>query len=346
MPSIPSRRQVFADLMQRYGQEVAEAFFQAIDDLRSGVELQRVIAAIENRDLEGALDALHLDPAAYNDMLDKIAEAHKAGGKAAVDTFPSRDADGAALVVRFDGRNPAAEAWLRTHSSELITRITEDQKAAVRTSLSDSMRRGVNPRSAALDIVGRVNRVSGKREGGILGLTTVQEGYVADARKELTSADPKDLKHYLTRKRRDKRFDRTVAKAIREETSVPAATAAKAVGAYERRLLQLRGETIGRVEAMTALQVGKRQAYEQAISAGKIKAEDVEKTWRSMQDLDVRHTHNVLDGQTVGFDEAFVSPSGARMMHPMDASLGAGLDERAGCRCDADYRIRFYASLR
>jgi hypothetical protein len=346
MPSIPSRRQVFADLMQRYGQEVAEAFFQAIDDLRSGVELQRVIAAIENRDLEGALDALHLDPAAYNDMLDKVAEAHKAGGKAAVDTFPSRDANGAVMVVRFDGRNLAAEAWLRTHSSELITRITEDQKAAVRTSLSDSMRRGVNPRTAALDVVGRVNRTTGKREGGILGLTSVQEGYVATARAELASTDPTDLKSYLARPRRDKRFDRTVLKAIREETTVPAAAATKAATAYERRLLQLRGETIGRVEAMSALQKGKRQAYEQAIAAGKVRPENVRKTWRSAGDLRVRHTHDVLNGQVVGFDEAFVSSSGARLLYPMDSSLGAGPGEIINCRCDCDYRIDFLANLR
>jgi hypothetical protein len=346
MPSIPSRRQVFADLMQRYGQEVAEAFFEAIDDLRSAVELQRVIAAIQKHDLEGALDALRLDPAAYNDMLDKIAEAHKAGGKAAVDTFPSRDADGAVMIVRFDGRNLAAEAWLRMHSSDLVTRITEDQKTAVRASLSDSMRRGVNPRTAALDVVGRINRTTGKREGGILGLTSVQEGYVAAARAELTSADQKDLKNYLARSRRDKRFDRTVEKAIREETAIPAATATRAAIAYERRLLQLRGETIGRVEAMTALQKGKRQAYEQAIAAGKIRPENVRKTWRSAGDLRVRHTHDVLNGQVVGFNDAFVSPSGARMLYPMDGSLGAGPGEIISCRCDCDYRIDFLANLR
>lgn len=346
MPAVPTRRQVFADLVQRYGREVAEAFFQAIDDLRNAVELQRVIAAIENNDLEGALNALHLDPAAYNEILDKIVEAHREAGKAAVNTFPSRNLDGSALVVRFDGRNPMAEAWLRTHSAELIAHVTDDQKAAVRSALSNGMRKGQNPRAVALDIVGRVNRVSGKREGGILGLSSVQEGYAADARDELSSTDPKALAHYLTRTRRDKRYDRSVAKAIREETAVPAAIAAKAGTAYERRLLQLRGETIGRIEAMTAIQKGKRHAYEQAVAAGKIKRESIKKTWRSAGDFKVRHTHNVLDGQSVGFDEAFVSPSGARMLHPMDASLGAGLDERAGCRCDCDYRINFLAGLR
>jgi len=346
MPRTPSRQQVFADLTLRYGREVADAFFRAIDDLRNGVELQRVVSAIQNNDLESALDALHLDPAAYNDMLDKIAEAYREGGKAGADSFPARDASGAALVIRFDGRNPEAEAWLKAHSSQLVTRITDDQRAAVRSSLSDSMAKGSNPRTAALDIVGRIDRATGKREGGVLGLTAAQGAYVASARDELASTDPEALKHYLTRTRRDKRFDRAVQKAIRDETAIPTATAAKAVTAYERRLLQLRGETIGRVEAMTSLQNGKRQAFEQAIASGKVPAPSVRKVWRSAGDLRVRHSHRALNGDTAGFHEAFVTPSGARMQFPMDASLGAGPDEIINCRCDVDYRVDFLANLR
>ncbi|WGM31496.1 phage minor head protein [Brevundimonas sp. NIBR11] len=341
-----AQRQVYADLLERYGRAVADAFFRAIDDIRKAASLQAVTAAIEAGDIEGALDALDIDPAAFNDMLDRIKDAQTAGGNAATEAMPKRGRDGTALQVRFDGRAYAAEAWLRQHSSELISRTTTDMRAAARASLTDNLARGRNPRQAALDIVGRLNRVTGKREGGVLGLSAPQEAYVRSAREELASADPAALRHYLTRTRRDRRFDRTVTKAIREGVAPPKEIAARALTAYERRLLQLRGETIARVETMTALQRGKRQAFEQAIAAGKISEADVRKAWRSAGDLRVRHTHVMLNGDSAGFNEPFRSASGSLMQHPMDQSLGAGPDEIVGCRCDCEYQIDFYANLR
>jgi len=153
------------------------------------------------------------------------------------------------------------------------------------------------------------------------------------------------MKHYLTRGRRDKRFDRSVTKAIREGRPVDPEIAAKAMIAYERRLLQLRGETIGRVETMTSLQSAKHEAYRQAIAAGKVDAANITKKWRTAGDLRVRHTHQRMNGDVVKFNDPFVSPSGARLQYPMDRSLGAGADEIVGCRCDCDYKIDFYANL-
>lgn len=346
MPSTRALRQVYADLLQRYGRQVADAFMKAVDELRAGVQIQRLQAAIEQGNIEAALDALNLDPAAYNEMLDRLRDAHTAGGQSSVDTFPRRRADGTALVMRFDGRNPRAEAWLSRNSSTLVSRIVSDQRAAVRASLAAGMQRGDNPRQTALDIVGRVNRVTGRREGGVLGLSVPQEQFVRSARDELASSDASGLRNYLTRTRRDRRFDRTVTKAIREKTAPPKEIAAKAVTAYERRLLQLRGETIGRVETMTALQNGKREAFQQAIDAGKVNAADVRKAWRSAGDLRVRHTHVMLNGDSAAFNEPFQSASGALLQHPMDTSLGAGPDEIINCRCDCEYRIDFLANLR
>lgn len=345
MATSRASRQVYADLLERYGRLVADAFFRALDDLRSNAEFQRVMAAIENRDIEAALDALHIDPEALNEIADRLRDAHAESGKAATDLMPSRRPDGTALVVRFDGRNPEAEAWLSRHSSDLITRLSAEQRQVVRTSLSEAMERGVHPRQAALDIVGRVNRATGKREGGVLGLSAPQERYVASARDELASADPAALKHYLTRTRRDRRFDRSVTKAIREGKPVHPAIAAKALTAYERRLLKLRGETIGRVETMTSLQRAKFEAYRQAIASGKVAENTITKVWRSAGDFRVRHTHRSLNAESVRFAEAFRSPSGALMRFPMDTSMGAGADEIVGCRCDCEYRIDFYANL-
>lgn len=346
MTRTQAQRQVYADLLETYGRAVADAFFKAIDSIRAAASLQRVTAAIEAGDVEAALDELDFDPAAFNDMLDRMRDAQSACGQATAEALPRRNPDGTALQVRYDGRAYGAEAWTRQHAADLVTRTTEDMRDAARASITDNLARGRNPKAAALDLIGRVNRVTGKREGGILGLSSAQERFVASARDELASSDPADLKYYLTRKRRDRRFDRSITKAIREGTAPPKEIAAKALTAYERRLLQLRGETIARVETMTALQKGKRQAFEQAIAAGKVNEADIRKSWRSAGDLRVRHTHVMLNGDSAAFNEPFRSASGALMQHPMDTSMGAGLDEIAGCRCDCEYRIDFLANLR
>lgn len=358
MATSRASRQVYADLLARHGRLVADAFFKALDELRAGAELQRVMAAIESRDIDGALEALHIDPEIYNDVLDRIRDAQAEAGKATATAMPNRKPDGTALIVRFDARNLVAERRLAEYSSRLITRLVENDRAVVRASLSASMAQGVNPRTAGLRIVGRINRASGRREGGVLGLSTVQGSYVDNplwyddprqppgARQQLASGDPKLLKAYLTRERRDRRFDRTITKAIREGKPVPAETIQKAITAYERRLIQLRGEIVGRVETMTAIQSAKREAFRQAIDSGKVNEADVRKAWRSAGDGRVRHTHMAMNGDSARFNEPFVSPSGARLQFPMDTSLGAGPDEIIGCRCDCEYRIDFLANLR
>jgi hypothetical protein len=346
MASTRALRQVYADLEERYGRQVADAFMRAVENLRTRARAQEAVASIESQDIEAALQALDIDPAAFDEMLDRIREAHTEGGRFQAAAFPRRGADGTALTVRYDGRALRAEAWVREHSSGLITRITDETRAIIRTSLAESLSRGQNPRSALLDIIGRVNRATGRREGGILGLSAPQADYVATARNELASSDPEGLRNYLTRKARDKRFDRTIQKAIREGVAPPADKAANAITAYERRLLAQRAEIIGRVETMTALQKGKAEAIQQAIDSGKISADDVTKAWRSTGDFRVRHTHARLNGTRVRFGEAFVSPSGARLQHPMDQSMGAGIDEIAGCRCDCEYRVSFLKGLR
>lgn len=343
----PSEQQVFDELLDRYGQEIAAAFMAAMDDLRSAADLQRILTAIEAGNIEAAIAAMHLDAAAYGALLDAIGSAYSTGGTTAVAYLPTlKDAAGAAFVVRFNARNPRAENWLRDHSSTLVTRILDDQRAAVRQALTAGMERGDNPRRTALDIVGRVNKATGKREGGVLGLTAAQEGYARNAAAELASGDPEALKAYLGRARRDKRFDRSVLKAIREEKPLPADIQAKALARYKDRLLALRGEMIGRTESLTALRAAKHESYLQAVESGAVRESAIRRTWQSAGDLRVRHTHQGLHGDTTGLREPFVSPSGARLLYPGDTSLGAPASETIGCRCDLNYRIDFLSNLR
>lgn len=67
----------------------------------------------------------------------------------------------------------------------------------------------------------------------------------------------------------------------------------------------------------------------------------IEKEWIATDDDRVRDTHEELDGQrVVGLNTPFVSPSGARMLFPHDASLGAPPGELINCRCSVLRRVK------
>lgn len=337
-------RAIIEELLSTYDERLRTAFLSAVDDIRNGITLRVIVEKLEKGDVGGAIEAMHLDADAFAKLELAIREAYNSGGAATVESLPRlTDPEGNRVVFRFGVRNPEAEAWLREHSSTLVTRIVDDQREAIRTALTEGLTMGQNPRRTALEVVGRVSKATNRREGGIIGLTAPQERYVATARRELLSGDPDDLRHYLTRGRRDRRFDRTVMKALQDGKALPRETVDRITGRYADRLLELRGEMLARTETMTALGKARDDAIRQQIAAGKIMAEDVTKIWRSAGDNRVRHTHQVLSGQKAGIDGFFQSPSGAMLRYPGDQN--APVNEIAGCRCWMDYKIDYFASV-
>lgn len=323
--------------MAKYGLKVAQAFMAAINDLRSNVELQKVIAALERGDLQGAMDALHLSRAAFAGLEAKITEAFTAGGQGAVASMPAA----VSIGFRFDPGNQRAASWIRQFSGNLITGLVDGERQQARNFLADGMARGAHPRSVGLELVGRISRATGNREGGLIGLSAPQRAYVRAARIELGSADPKLLKHYLTRTRRDRRYDRTVLKAIREGKAIDRDTASLMVTRYSARLIQLRGEVIARTEGLQAIRAAKHEAYQQLVDDGRVAEIDIERGWHTAGDRRVRDTHEGMSGQTVrGLSLPFQSPSGALLMFPGDTSLGAGAEEIVACRCDESISVR------
>jgi len=242
-------------------------------------------------------------------------------------------------VLRFDGKNAQAENWVNTRSSGLITEIVNDQRDAVRTALTDGLAQGQNPRDTALEIVGRMDRATGRRIGGILGLTSQQAQFVANARAELR--DPKLMAGYLERSLRDKRYDRMVMRAIRDGKALAEEDVQAISNRYSDRMLKYRGDMIARTETLTALHASQYEAMRQLIDTGKVRADQVVKTWSATMDGRTRDSHAAMNGQQHKFDEPFTTSSGAKMRYPQDASLGAGPEEIIACRCVMTTRIRF-----
>lgn len=334
----PTQRQLFRELAAKFGPEVALAFRSAVDDLKTGVELQRLRLAIARGDLAGAIEALHIDRAAFAGLEAKLVEAYAAGGAGAVATMPSAVSVG----FRFDPGNQRAATWIRSFAANLITGLVETERQQARAIIAEGMATGRTPQNVALDLVGRLSRATGKREGGMIGLSGPQREYVRAAYAELTSGDPAQLKAYLGRKRRVKYpFDRTVITAIRTGQRIPPATARTIADRYAASLLKLRGEVIARTEGLPAIRAAKREAYQQLVDDGRVDAQTIVRAWHTIKDGRERETHGAMDGQEVqGLDQPFQSPSGALLRYPGDASLGAGTAEIVSCRCDESISIR------
>lgn len=340
----PTDRQLIEALIQHHEPLIREAFMAAVDSIRNTVTLRVVVERLERGDINGAIRAFQIEPEAFGRLDRAILDAYNDGGQATVDNLPMvRDPEGSRVVFRFGVRNLAAEEVLSSHSSTLITRIAQEQREAVRRHLTDGLSQGLNPRQTALDVIGRVQRGSNRRQGGIIGLSGPQEQYVANARRELLSGDPAQMRNYFTRGRRDKRFDRTVAKAIRDEAALDQDTVSKIIGRYSDRLLELRGETIARSETMTALNMAKVDAIQQQIDAGKIDVRDVVKIWHATPDDRTRDTHRALNKKSVPLNGAFISPSGASIRYPGDPMAPAS--EHVNCRCWLEIKVDFLASV-
>lgn len=214
--------------------------------------------------------------------------------------------------------------------------------------LVDGLAQGRNPTQTALDIVGRVSRATGRRTGGLIGLSGKQIEYVLSARLELASGDPKLLRKYLERGLRDKRFDPTVRRAIKAGKPVTQADISNLTARYSDRLLKHRAEAIALTETGQAVHAGKHEGMRQLIDTGAIQEEQIKRTWDASGDSKVRDSHNAMDGQKVsGLSTPFTSPeTGAQLMHPLDSSLGAPASEIIRCRCFENIRIDHVGGLK
>lgn len=339
-----SPRERFEILVAQFEPLVRKAFLDAIADISSNIVLRRIVERLEKGDISGAIDAMFIEEAAFNPLEEALRQAFNAGGVDTVSTMPAlKDPEGHTVVIRWDARNVVAENWLRDHSASLVSGLVADQVESIRTALTESLARGDNPTKAAKSIVGPVNRATGKREGGIIGLAAAQAQFVQSARDELLSGDTGMLRNYLDRGRRDRRFDRTVMKALNEQNPLPADVVDRIVNRYSAGLLKLRADTIALNETFNAMAAAKDIAFRQQIENGNLSADIVTKTWRHTPQEHPRAQHVAMRGQKVRYDQPFVAPDGTLIMYPHAPGIPAR--HKIGCKCIAEYKIDFVAQL-
>lgn len=325
-------------LVDKWLPKIRNAFSRGVELLRGRARPSYIAHQMEYAGVEGGVEAVGLEPAIFRDLVDAVEEAFKTTGSAVAESFPDvKQPDGDVASIIFDFKYPGAEQFLRNHGAEMVTAIMDDQRQMIREVLEAGLAADRNPKSVALDLVGRINPATGRREGGFLGLTASQARWVREYEIELLTGD----RNALTRRLRDPRFDKRFAKSIAEGKPLPRAMIDKMVIAYRNRALRYRAETIATTEAQTATHQAQMAATEQAIAARQLRPEAVEKEWETYRDNRVRHTHRMLRGVRVPFAQSFMSESGAAIRFPGDPLAPAA--ERVNCRCYLNIRINHAA---
>lgn len=336
-PNASQRRQLDA-LLARLEPELRAAFMAAIDDLLDGADWGALIEALGRRDVEAALAALNIEPAAFARYA-QVSEMIFFEGGAAAATLITAPGVGR-VMIRFDMRNPAAETWIRQNVGERITAITRDTMQAARDAIRTGFEAGRHPQSIALDLVGR-RGAQGVREGGILGLDGPRaERMLAVTHGMETAEGVADLvQGGKVRYKVNRATELRILKAYRNGEAVPAADRAISVRQYGNQLLRERGETIGRTETLQAVMGARQEAWRQGLEKLDATPQDVVKTWwHGGGPKDPREHHVAMSGQIVrGLETPFEFSNGARLRYAGDPDGGAA--EVINCTCNTTYAL-------
>lgn len=225
---------------------------------------------------------------------------------------------GPALASSFDPGNQRAARIMRENQLRFDADLRESQRQAIRQALVRALTEGKSGRDSA-----RAFRDA-------IGLNAQQEAAVSRY-AQLLSEGNASRAEALRRQLRDKRFDDTVRNSIKNNRPLSQAEIDKMVGRYRDRARQARAEMIGRTEATNAFGVGREEALRQVTENAGIDTSRIVRTWNSTGDGRTRDTHSSMNQQKRGMNEAFQSPSKARIMYPGDRSAPAS--ETIHCRC-------------
>jgi hypothetical protein len=331
-------------ILKKLEPEIEAAFRDAIRKIKNAAQLKAVVDAIQRNDIEGLMIALRLEPSIFGPLDLAIAQAFFSGGNNSMRRLPPipDPISGGKVVIGFDARSLAAERWVKENSSTLIQGILNDQRQMIREVIAQRLEQGSGPRATALDLVGKINRANGNREGGFVGLTNQQAQWALNAEQQLKNLD----KGYFEYELRDKRFDRTVAKAIREGKPLPKETIYGIISRYRANALRHRGEAIARTESITAFRAARHESFVQLVASGKVTDDMITRSWDATGDRRTRFQHATMEGKTVtGMSAPFIMPDQSMMMFPGDTSLGARGHQTINCRCMEKIKINYIDAL-
>jgi hypothetical protein len=225
-----------------------------------------------------------------------------------------------AVSGTFDVLAPQVLERVQTMATRALGQFSRDVADTVRREAERGLVDGENPRTTA------------RRIREVVGLAPSQAESVASFR-DVLEGGPRATVYadWKSRELRDKRFDRTIQKAIASKENLAPEQVDRMVDAYQRKFVAFHAETIARTTALDANKLGQELAFEQAVDAGLVDTARLVKRWVTTLDGRERPEHAEMDGVEVPYDEPWDVPGAGPQMYPGDGEWN--------CRCAAVYRL-------
>jgi hypothetical protein len=292
-------------------------------ELGSSREVERAVsAAYSTARVQGAhvLDAALSDafrPILTDERIDQAFSAFRSVTQGAAQDgvmYFARDIPGATkydMGTAFGVLQPRVIEAIRTIDDRVMQRLRGEVRDSARAILERGYVAGEGPRKAAVQL------------RPLLGLAPNELQQVDNFRDALRGAAGRDWRTYTAR---DKRYDRTIAKALQGE-GLSEARIEQMVDAYAKRRLALSAENHARTTLLNANKLAQQASWQSAVDEGIIDGRLLVKEWMTVGDARVRDDHRHMGGQTVPFDQPY-----------SDGSMIPGENDW-NCRCQS----RIYA---
>lgn len=296
-----------------------DAFREAVRVLQDSRTLEALATLLERGQFEEALAGL-------DDAAARLGGAAGQGLQRAADDAARFLSNSLTVRIAFDRQNVLAIQAIESNSLRLIREFSNGQRLATREALTRGISAGLNPIDQA-----RLFRDS-------IGLTQRQVAAVDNFRRLLSGrGDGAPSREVLERALRDGRFDRTLVRAMREGRPLTQDQVDRMVQRYRERYILYRSNVIARTEALRSAHEGTEMVYQQAISAGELSPQQLQRTWITARDERVRDTHVSLDGVIQPYGVAWVTNDGNSLRFPGDPF--APPQETIQCRCVITTRL-------
>lgn len=343
-PTLSQARQ-FAQLIAELTPEVHRAFMASVTDLQSGVDWRALLDALTGMDIGGAIDALHIDPAAWHEYSSAMTAAYAKAGASTAAHIKQSGMGG--IGIRFNQANPRAEAWIRENVADRVAGFTQEQIAVARGVIEAGYSRGMHPHGIAVDLAGRATGPGRARAGGVLGLDGPRAARLQNVVEGMRTAEGVRglvIEHadgsVSLRYKVNKATAQRILRAYHAGTEVPEADRIISERQYSNALLKNRADAIAETETGNAVMSARAEEWQQLVEAQGLDASAVLKVWQHRRGAAKYHRpdHLAMSGHIVrGLDTPFVFPDGTRMQHAHDPAGGARHNIR--CGCDTEFRI-------
>lgn len=304
------------------------AYLESVRETVTGVTYEEVARAIQSNDRDGLANLLAVLSVGL--FLEAARQTFILGARMEVK----------ALVFPWPGFDPSSgppDDWLRGNAANIRQELTADREAAIAATVSGGILRGRTAPQIARDILGRQSPQTGRRQGGVIGLSGPDATALQNMATEL--ADPRTVAAAGRRKLMDPAMLPLINEAAAAGRALTPSEIERVVGRYAERMLNHRATVTAQSRAHESFEAGRATMFQQMKETAGDRY-DVKKEWFTMRDERVRNSHRPMHRQTVDVDQPFISGRGNRLNFPGDRSLGAGYDDTAGCRCHAKYSAK------